>query len=249
MLYRRFLKQDSLSLKLPEATPRHVLPLTPTSPDDGLVEASGMKWGPGESSSGDSMQERKTYTDQHVHDSVTDFMLGISSPGSCQLPYTPATTPSLSHPSSPDLQVAEQTSLKYLLASGKPLHPFLLDNYHILEELGAGGYGVVVRAISVPDMQDVAVKIIYRDKMPHEAWVAVTGWEPRLLTTPVVVPREAHILRQINHPGVIGFVDYFEDEHFIYLVRRRLQTRQQVLNASNAYDDAGHGAFRITLDR
>ncbi|KAK9899222.1 kinase-like protein [Cystobasidium minutum MCA 4210] len=138
--------------------------------------------------------------------------------------YSSPDTPPPDVPTPLKVLASDPTSLAHLLSTGKTLHPFLLDNYHVIEELGAGGYGVVVRALRVPDMQDVAVKILWRTKMPKEGWVAVTGWEPKLLTTPVVVPREAHILRQISHPGVIAYVDYFEDDNFLYLVMEHFGT-------------------------
>jgi len=111
----------------------------------------------------------------------------------------------------------------------------LLDNYSILEELGAGGYGVVLRAIRARDMQEVAIKIVWRSKMPKEGWVTVTGWEAKLLTTPVVVPKEAHILRQISHPGVISFVDYFDDHNFLYLVSMVRYNSLHMLTATSTF--------------
>lgn len=213
MVRRSGLFSDAFTLRLPKAVPQPVLPPTPISPDEPLVSSQGHKLG----------QDQTQHASQG-HATSEEDGLGIDFDGSCvevhHLPYTPANTPP---PDSPATLAeagiaAEQTSLAHILASGYTLHPFLMDNYSILAELGSGGYGTVLRALRQQDMQEVAIKIVWRNKMPKEGWVAVTGWEPKLLTTPVLVPKEAHILRRIDHPGVISFLDYFEDEHFLYLV-------------------------------
>jgi hypothetical protein len=77
---------------------------------------------------------------------------------------------------------------------------------------------VVVRAIRLHDGLEVAIKLLWRSRVPKDNWMTVIGWEPKLLTAAVVVPREAYILHQLNHPGVISYVDFFEDSEFLYLV-------------------------------
>lgn len=221
MVRRSALLQDAFSLRLPKVSPRLVLPPTPLSPDNLQLEPDSLDRRPCNKLADLHLVEE----DHHGHARGKQQILQhdlpqeMTPPQEHQKLYSSPDTPPPDVPTPLKVLASDPTSLAHLLSTGKTLHPFLLDNYHVIEELGAGGYGVVVRALRVPDMQDVAVKILWRTKMPKEGWVAVTGWEPKLLTTPVVVPREAHILRQISHPGVIAYVDYFEDDNFLYLVR------------------------------
>ena len=221
MVRRSGLLQDAFSLRLPKVSPQLVLPPTPLSPDDAQLGPECLDWRPCEKLDGMQLKrDRCAHINGH-QEAITHHVLSLEStpPQEQQKPCVSADTPPPDILAPLKALASDPTSLAQLLSSGKDLHPFLLDNYHVVEELGAGGYGVVVRALRVPDMEDVAIKILWRSKMPKEGWVAVTGWEPKLLTTPVVVPKEAHILRQISHPGVIAYVDYFEDDNFLYLVR------------------------------
>lgn len=211
MVRRSAFLQDAFSLRLPKVSPRLVLPPTPRSPDDAQLGPELLEWRPCEK----LLQDREDDVyEEHHHPSQAPSAFPIEH----RTPYTPANTPPPASSIPSKSTSSDPTSLSQLLSSGKSLHPHLLETYHVVEELGAGGYGVVVRAFRIPDMQDVAIKIVWRTKMPKEGWVAVTGWEPKLLTTSVVVPKEAHILRQLSHPGVIAYVDYFEDDNFLYLV-------------------------------
>lgn len=209
--------------KLPDVSPYLVLPPTPSSPDDLLAGQTLVDW---------RVQDENVNTKKNLarHEKVPTYRpksrLGLGLTGltskADKLPPSPVSVTLSDHQDARDEppQAAQQISFDRIIASGHPLHPFLLNNYSILEELGAGGYGVVVRAMRMEDMREVAIKIVWRCKMPNDSWVAVTGWEDKLLSTPVVVSREAHILRQICHPGVISYIDYFEDHTFVYLVSR-----------------------------
>ncbi|KAI9143152.1 kinase-like domain-containing protein [Paraphysoderma sedebokerense] len=99
-------------------------------------------------------------------------------------------------------------SQKYL--ERYPLHPVLAQRYQLKEELGSGGFGFVVTAIRLSDDVEVAVKFIFRNKVPRNAWVK----DPVLGS----VPSEISFLRQINHPNVIGFLDFYQDRIFFYLI-------------------------------
>lgn len=245
---RSGLLPDAFSLRLPKVAPRLVLPPTPSSPDDTLAGQTVLGWRPED----DHEAKRKLLEQESVEQ--VEGGLGIALEGHPhevgQLPYTPANTPP------PDSYVAEpkaakasdQISFNHLIASGYALHPVLLNNYTVLEELGAGGYGVVVRAVREQDMQEVAIKIVWRNRMPKEAWLAVTGWEERLLTTPVIVTKEAHILRQISHPGVISYIDYFDDHNFLYLVRCFLEIVSKCANMLSLCLPPGYGTFWHALE-
>ncbi|KAJ3073121.1 hypothetical protein HDU98_002210 [Podochytrium sp. JEL0797] len=79
--------------------------------------------------------------------------------------------------------------------------------------LGSGGFGFVTTAVRVSDGVDVAVKFILRDKVPVKGWArdSVLG----------VVPTEVYILKSVNHPNVIKYLDYFSDNTYLYLVTEK----------------------------
>jgi hypothetical protein len=60
---------------------------------------------------------------------------------------------------------------------------------------------------------------MWAHKVPSDNWVSVPGWDARRSEETCRVPREAFILRSIRCEGVVGFVDLFSDDNFVYLVR------------------------------
>lgn len=56
----------------------------------------------------------------------------------------------------------------------------------------------------------VAVKFILKSKVNHASWTLDPDYG--------VVPLEVHILKSMKHPGIVQFLDYFEDEKYIYMV-------------------------------
>lgn len=57
---------------------------------------------------------------------------------------------------------------------------------------------------------EVAVKFIFKDKVPEKGW----AHDPAL----GVIPLEIYLLRQMKHDNIVGFIDFFEDDQFFYLV-------------------------------
>jgi hypothetical protein len=90
---------------------------------------------------------------------------------------------------------------------GKVLHPEFMAKYHVLQELGSGGFGFVCVAMN-QEGREVAVKFIRKIRDPAVYPLAMAGDEPM----------ECFVLRSINHPNVVGYVEQFEDEQFYYLV-------------------------------
>ncbi|KAI9339884.1 kinase-like domain-containing protein [Obelidium mucronatum] len=76
--------------------------------------------------------------------------------------------------------------------------------------LGHGGFGFVTTAVRNHDLLEVAVKFILKEKVPSNAWAR----EPAL----GLVPTEVYILKNVSHPNIIKYLDYFEDEMYLYLV-------------------------------
>uniref|UniRef100_V5ES36 Protein kinase n=2 Tax=Kalmanozyma brasiliensis (strain GHG001) TaxID=1365824 RepID=V5ES36_KALBG len=90
------------------------------------------------------------------------------------------------------------------------LHPRFASSYTLGDELGSGGFGFVVAAKRNSDGFNVAVKFIFKDKVPAHGWVR----DPKL----GVIPMEAFVLKVVDHPGVVKFIDLFDDRNFFYLV-------------------------------
>jgi serine/threonine protein kinase len=89
-------------------------------------------------------------------------------------------------------------------------HPLFLQNYIIGEELGSGGYGFVVSAKERSTGIERAVKFIFRNKIPQHSWV-----KDRELG---IIPMEIYILKNVNHPSIISYIDSYQDDHFCYLI-------------------------------
>lgn len=97
---------------------------------------------------------------------------------------------------------------KYL--SKHVLNPEFVRRYQIGDELGSGGFGFVVAARQISDGREVAIKFIHKDKVPVHGWIR----DPEL----DYIPMEIYVIKNLPHPGVIKFIDMFDDHKFFYLV-------------------------------
>mmetsp|Transcript_33564 Transcript_33564/g.38568 ORF Transcript_33564/g.38568 Transcript_33564/m.38568 type:complete len:127 (+) Transcript_33564:45-425(+) len=78
------------------------------------------------------------------------------------------------------------------------------DFYKLEEELGAGSFAVVKKAVHKMTGQAYAVKIINRNEMEEDDEVALRT--------------EVEILSQLEHPNVVKMVEVFDEEDFMYIV-------------------------------
>lgn len=115
---------------------------------------------------------------------------------------------SLSAPPQPPSSEPKTVSAKHL--SSRLLHPVFAAKYTLGDELGSGGFGFVVSATRNSDGMPLAVKFIWKDKVPSHGWVR----DPVL----GVIPLEAFVLRVVDHPCVVKFIELFDDDAFFYLV-------------------------------
>ncbi|GJJ06101.1 hypothetical protein Clacol_000290 [Clathrus columnatus] len=78
-------------------------------------------------------------------------------------------------------------------------------------EIGKGAYGFVITAVDIRLDRGVAVKFIEKRKIP--SW----GWhdDPELGR----IPTEIALLRALDHPGIIKFIDLFQDSTYFYFVQ------------------------------
>lgn len=114
----------------------------------------------------------------------------------------PAMEKSVSEP------VPKTVSARHL--AHRTLHPTFTANYTLGDELGSGGFGFVVGATRDRDGMPVAVKFIWKDKVPSHGWVRDDEFG--------AIPMEAFVLKVVDSPFVVKFVDLFDDEQFFYLV-------------------------------
>jgi hypothetical protein len=102
------------------------------------------------------------------------------------------------------------------------LHTDFAAKYCIGEELGSGGFGFVISAIQKSTRREVAVKFIFREKVPAHAWAndADLG----------MIPMEIYVLKNVKHPSIIAFLDAYQDAKFFYLVMELHGTQWSATN-------------------
>ncbi|MCS6834922.1 MAG: tetratricopeptide repeat protein [Anaerolineae bacterium] len=89
---------------------------------------------------------------------------------------------------------------------------FFQRRYHLLEELGRGGMGVVWRAYDRILGREVALKRVHASLLPDGSSSLSPDAEPRAALT-----REFHLLASLRHPHIVGVLDYgWEDEQPYY---------------------------------
>ncbi|KAH8923695.1 Pkinase-domain-containing protein [Atractiella rhizophila] len=93
--------------------------------------------------------------------------------------------------------------------SGYILHHLFLSTYTIVEELGSGGFGFVVKAVHNVSGREAAVKFVVKERVTRSGWIKRDERK---------VPMEAYLLRKLRHPGIVEFIDLFEDDVYFYLV-------------------------------
>ena len=76
-------------------------------------------------------------------------------------------------------------------------------SYNIISTIGTGAFGTVVKAIEISTEKIVAVKIlnIHNSKIKKENII-----------------KEVNLLKNLNHPNIVKFLDYYEETDNIYIV-------------------------------
>ncbi|KAF9573804.1 hypothetical protein BGW38_008381, partial [Lunasporangiospora selenospora] len=128
-----------------------------------------------------------------------------------QGPITPPLTPA----NYQDLSLPVVADDNRLTVSARHLQhhtlvPEFLAEYILGDELGSGGFGFVVSATRRSDQKEVAVKFIFQDKVPVHGWAK----DPEM----GVIPMEIYVLRNVQHPSIIGFLNVYQDSRYFYLV-------------------------------
>ncbi|KAJ3146467.1 hypothetical protein HK101_002324, partial [Irineochytrium annulatum] len=108
------------------------------------------------------------------------------------------------------VQHAEPESASQRLLSRHALNSDFARKYQITCELGAGGFGFVCGAVRRDDGVEVAVKFIIKSRIPSTSWARDKELG--------VVPMEVYLIKNIRHPNVIAFEDFYSDDKYFYLV-------------------------------
>jgi len=82
------------------------------------------------------------------------------------------------------------------------------EEYDFAEELGRGGFSIVVKAIKKDTKEVVAVKIIEKNQSEEEL---------------LLLQREIDILRKLNHKNIIALKDVYDEKDTIHLVMELVQ--------------------------
>jgi len=90
------------------------------------------------------------------------------------------------------------------------LNQEFLNKYELLDELGSGGFGFVLLARDRSTDKKVAVKFIFKNKIPKSGWVQDEK--------DGCIPMECFIMKKVNHKNIIKFIDCFDDIKLFYIV-------------------------------
>lgn len=80
-----------------------------------------------------------------------------------------------------------------------------LDNYEVLEKMGEGAFSIVYKARHVASGKLVAIKILRKFQMDQAQKQAVL--------------KEITIMRQLNHPNVVRFIEFIDSSDYYYIVQ------------------------------
>lgn len=80
----------------------------------------------------------------------------------------------------------------------------------VQDDLGSGGSGHIFSAVRRKDRKEVAVKLVPKICVPQGHWAQDIVYG--------IIPREVQIMKNIKHPSVIRFVDYFSTSEIILIV-------------------------------
>jgi len=90
------------------------------------------------------------------------------------------------------------------------LNAEFLSKYELQDELGCGGFGFVLLAKDLSNNKNVAVKFIFKNKIPKSAWVPDEKEG--------LIPMECYIMKKVNHPNIVKYIDSYSDSKLYYIV-------------------------------
>ena len=128
-------------------------------------------------------------------------------------------------PAVPAPQLLRGTSLW-----GRPGEHGRPEDYHKVSELGTGSFAVVYKVVHVESGIEYAMKVMEKKKLLKgvggSAAAARGGGGLQYAELRDKVLSEARILRTVDHPHVIRFVDIFETEQHLHLVMELVEGKE-----------------------
>lgn len=91
------------------------------------------------------------------------------------------------------------------LQKANPVKYPKLEAYTVLEQLGEGAFSVVYKALHLASGQHVAIKILRKFQMDKAQQTAVL--------------KEVTIMRQLNHPNIVKFIEFIDSDPYYYIVQ------------------------------
>jgi serine/threonine protein kinase len=130
--------------------------------------------------------------------------------------------PTLNTPANDQQEEEFRTKLLSQLMHGKTkLDPKFSDHYELGDLLGDGAFGFVFTAKNKQG-GEVAVKFIIRSKISKENWETLENGDE--------VPKEVALLRKLQHPNIIRFIDYVCEANFVLLITELFGTSWDASN-------------------
>ncbi|KAG7663152.1 srk1 [[Candida] subhashii] len=80
-----------------------------------------------------------------------------------------------------------------------------LDRYEILGQMGEGAFSVVYKAREISTEKEVAIKVLRKFQMDEKQKHAVL--------------KEVTIMRQLNHPNIVKFIEFIDSSVYYYIVQ------------------------------
>jgi len=105
-------------------------------------------------------------------------------------------------------RIRRSESFKYLF--NHKLDVEFIKKYELIDELGSGGFGFVLLAKERTTDKKVAVKFIFKNKIPKSGWVHDEKEGD--------IPMECFIMKKVNHPNIVKYLDSYSDLKLFYIV-------------------------------
>jgi hypothetical protein len=101
--------------------------------------------------------------------------------------------------------------------------PAFLSSYTLHDPLGVGATSFVLSATRFSNNLDVAVKFLFKDRIPAEGWKRDRGLRK-------IVPVEVFVMRRCEGRGIVKFYELFEDNTVMSFFLNILHVRDDLLN-------------------
>ncbi|KAJ3311946.1 hypothetical protein HDV04_003555 [Boothiomyces sp. JEL0838] len=112
----------------------------------------------------------------------------------------------------------------------------LLQKYNLERVLGQGVSGTVYKSVRISDNLPTAIKIIPKNSGTIYRW----KYDRSLGTT---VPMEVFILKRLDFPGIVKFIEFLEDLNYFYLVMEFVGSENKRRSSFDLFDLISNSNF------